>query len=598
MNHQNFLAARGSSKRFTRQLHIMILALPLIAIILITTLWVVQDVHRFQKALLVNRQEMLSDHKALVRSQVHRAMDFIDYRLNSMWDYQRGVLKDRVYQVWHIAQDLVHRYRNKLEAEMKWTLFETISALSWDLVGSVFALSKAGMVMAHSLEKKESHPLSTWAGGTESVSLVLKLLDVAQNQGDGFVRYPLTGTKEAPFGPRLFYVREFKPLNWIRGAEIETERITAQIQEEVIRRLGSISFADGTGYVFINAYGGVPLLNPNSPELVGKNLWNLKDANGLKLVQKIEAAARRPKGGFVSYDWEKPSLEEPVEKLSFVQGIEEWNWAVGAGLYLDDIDAAIASERQALQSEFATRLGLMLTVMLVLGLVSIWLGRRLSRKLISQFECFQEEFIASFDNKRPLDIEVFAFTEFRQLGSGMNQILQALHESEERYQSLIEQLPVGLYRNTPGAEGRFILANSAMAQMFGYASVEEILQVSVADLYADATARKAFSQKLLAKGAVTGEELRLCRKDGTALWAAVTARVIRDEAGEIKYFDGLIEDMTWRKDQEDQLRRTLAETERMNRLMHGREVRVVEMKEEVNTLRAELGRALKYKSVE
>ena len=60
---------------------------------------------------------------------------------------------------------------------------------------------------------------------------------------------------------------------------------------------------------------------------------------------------------------------------------------------------------------------------------------------------------------------------------------EALQESEQRYQSLIENLSIGIFRNTPGPEGKFIMANPALAKMYGYDSVKELLQVRVSEVY-------------------------------------------------------------------------------------------------------------------
>ena len=131
----------------------------------------------------------------------------------------------------------------------------------------------------------------------------------------------------------------------------------------------------------------------------------------------------------------------------------------------------------------------------------------------------------------------------------------SLRESEERYRSLIQNLPIGLYRNTPGLQGRFIMANPCIARMFGYDSVEEFLGISVADLYLSPDERKPFSRRLLAEGEVVAQELRLRKKDGTPLWGAITARVVRDPSGKVAYYDGLIEDISERKRVEEELRR-------------------------------------------
>ena len=124
---------------------------------------------------------------------------------------------------------------------------------------------------------------------------------------------------------------------------------------------------------------------------------------------------------------------------------------------------------------------------------------------------------------------------------------EAFRKSEERYRSLIENLPIGLYRNTPGPQGRFIMANPAIAKMHGYKTADEFLQTSVADLYWNPADRQAFSEKLLSQGQVVSEELQLKKLDGKPFWGAVTVNVVRDESDEIKYFDGLIEDISDRK---------------------------------------------------
>jgi len=142
---------------------------------------------------------------------------------------------------------------------------------------------------------------------------------------------------------------------------------------------------------------------------------------------------------------------------------------------------------------------------------------------------------------------------FNQMAENLEKSHRDLRESEERYRHLIQNMPVGLYRNTPGSRGRFIMANPAIARMFGYEKPEEFLQTSVSDLYQDAAERRRVSEKLLARGHVVGEELRLKKRDGTPIWGAVTAKTVRDESGEIQYFDGMVEDVTERRRAEEAL---------------------------------------------
>ena len=127
----------------------------------------------------------------------------------------------------------------------------------------------------------------------------------------------------------------------------------------------------------------------------------------------------------------------------------------------------------------------------------------------------------------------------------------------------MNNLNVGVYRNTPGPHGRFIHANPALARMHGYDSVEEFQKVRVADLYQDPGERKAFLADLLRQGSVVNYELRLKKKDGTPIYGSVNATAHRGPDGEVDWIDGVLEDITERK----QAEQSLAEALELNRTL-------------------------------
>jgi PAS domain S-box-containing protein len=131
---------------------------------------------------------------------------------------------------------------------------------------------------------------------------------------------------------------------------------------------------------------------------------------------------------------------------------------------------------------------------------------------------------------------------------------EALAESEQRYRSLVDNISIGIYRNTPGKKGNFIFCNRALLNMLGVSSFEEIKVLSPADFYQEPSEREAFSDNLLKTGSVSGVELRLRKLDGTLLWASVTARVVCNDRGEPSYFDCTLEDITERKKAEEAIR--------------------------------------------
>jgi PAS domain S-box-containing protein len=130
---------------------------------------------------------------------------------------------------------------------------------------------------------------------------------------------------------------------------------------------------------------------------------------------------------------------------------------------------------------------------------------------------------------------------------------KALKSSEEKYKTLTNNLHVGIYRNTVGSEGKFLEANPAILQIFGYENKAEFLNISVADLYQNPDYRKTINDKMLQNGFVRNEELLLKKKTGEQIVCSVSAVAIKDENGQVKYYDGFIEDITERKHLETKL---------------------------------------------
>jgi len=132
---------------------------------------------------------------------------------------------------------------------------------------------------------------------------------------------------------------------------------------------------------------------------------------------------------------------------------------------------------------------------------------------------------------------------------------EALRKSEERYRTLVENVPVAVYRTTPGHKGKFLMANPTFLKMFGIDSEEDLKEMAVADVYMNPKDRREFSDYLLAQRGVTELERYLKKRDGTPFWGLATHRVVCDEKGKPAYFDCTIMDITEKKRLEDQLQR-------------------------------------------
>ena len=131
---------------------------------------------------------------------------------------------------------------------------------------------------------------------------------------------------------------------------------------------------------------------------------------------------------------------------------------------------------------------------------------------------------------------------------------EALRESEEGYRTLMDNLPVAVYRNTPGPEGQFLMANPAFCKMFGFKNEEEVKNFTPASLYQNPKERKEYSDNLIQKGVIKYDERILLKRDGTPLYTSITSRVVYGKDGEVSHFDSIMLDITEQKLSEEALR--------------------------------------------
>jgi len=167
----------------------------------------------------------------------------------------------------------------------------------------------------------------------------------------------------------------------IRRVIAESGDNQEQAQDDVKRILHDMTFGED-GYFFAYDADGVNLVHPIQPELVGQNLIDIQDRNGVYVIRELMNAAMEG-GGYRRYHWQKPSREEIEEKISYVVRIPEWGWMMGTGLYIDDISAEVNKIRSEVnrnirENAFTVSV-IVLGTMLVIVLVGVAINLHESR---------------------------------------------------------------------------------------------------------------------------------------------------------------------------------------------------------------------------
>ena len=131
----------------------------------------------------------------------------------------------------------------------------------------------------------------------------------------------------------------------------------------------------------------------------------------------------------------------------------------------------------------------------------------------------------------------------------------ALIEEKDNYYGIFDHLVEGIFRTTP--DGHYLLANVALAHIYGYDSPMELM-ASIKDigkrLYVEPGRREEFVRLMQEHDTMKGFESLIYRKDGLVIWISENCRAVRDAQGKLLYYEGTVEDITQRRQMEQELR--------------------------------------------
>ncbi len=207
--------------------------------------------------------------------------------------------------------------------------------------------------------------------------------------------------------------------------------------------------AKGDGYIFVYKYDGTNLATRPKPQLKGKNLMGLKDPSGVLIVKELIDKAKSG-GGYLEYIWAKPSKNADVPKLSYAIGLSKWQWMVGTGFYVDDIDDQIAIANEKLEDEISNTMIFILMIgggfVVVLGLLSVMFANGIANPLSAAASALKD--IAEGDGDLSKRLDTKAKGEVGDVALGFNTFAAKIQTLVVEVKTAIEDLSQATGRMT------------------------------------------------------------------------------------------------------------------------------------------------------
>jgi PAS domain S-box-containing protein len=518
-------------------------------------LWVAAELSRFKDEANTLRVSYLEGRKEVLKREASQALSFIKY-MQSQTEYRlRESIKNRVNEAYSIAENIYQKQKdtNSIE-EIQTTIKEALRPIRFNKDrGYYFAFTMDGIetLFAAKPEMEGKNMLRVKGGKGEFV--VSDMLGIIQKKGEGFYKYTWPKPGSEGYFPKIAFVKLFEPIGWVIGTGEYINDVEKDIQEECINWISNIRFGKD-GYVFVGQWDGLSLSGPAA----SKNMYDVEDLNGVKIVQELIEAAKAG-GGFVHYVLPKFEGKRHSPKLSYAIGVPEWEWYLGSGVYVNEIEDAIDLKQAKLNKRIRVNILNILFVIVALISFIFIIVKLLSNRIRDNLSSFKRFFDLAASENIQIKQHELHFSEFFQLAVSANDMLEnrkraekSLRASEKRFRDLSELLPEVIFEADKDMNLTFV--NRHAYSMFGYSKQDFEKGLNGFDMIAPEDRKRARENitKRFQGEAFGAHEYRGLRKDGSIIPVLFHTALIVIK-GTVAGFRGIVVDITDRKKIEEHL---------------------------------------------
>jgi PAS domain S-box-containing protein len=431
--------------------------------------------------------------KTELKKDIQRILALIDYQRSQTEERLKRILASRIDEAFGLIHHLYDQYREKMSAEeLRILIRESLRDIRFhDGRGYYFAtrVRDGYEILCATCTYMENKILLDWKD-KKGNPVIQDMIDIVTTRGEGFYTYYWTKPSEEGTFPKIAYVKLFEPFGWIIGTGEYLDTMERDIQRETLETLQEIDVGKGK-YFFVLDREGRFLAHPD-PSIIGRSLVETPAIDGARQWESFEKAAGNPLGDYVTYPWTNSWNEEVSEKLSYVTGVDDWQWIVGTGVLLKDILPGLTPKRAALREGILRQI-VFYAANLIVGIAILLLAARRMKKKVRSDAVGLVAFLgkaAQVDQQEVdyVDVKSFNFKEFASIGEYSNWLIQeritkeqALAENEAMLRSVFQAAPIGIGVTKDRV---FKWCNEKFLEITGY-PMEDIQGHSTRLLYAD-----------------------------------------------------------------------------------------------------------------
>ncbi|MFW3412101.1 methyl-accepting chemotaxis protein [Aliarcobacter butzleri] len=329
--------------------------------------------------------------------------------------------------------------KNKIpEAELKKVLLDAIGSVRYGEDNDYFFVYDKNSTIL-------KLPLTPEREGTKNTgSHIKEFIKTAFEKGEGFVPYQQVIPGKAP-REKLSNVRLFEPYEWVVGTGVYIDNEEKELKAKALEEISKIRFGQD-GYFFVYDYDGTNIMHPVNPALVGKNLMENKSKKGVYYIKDLIEAAKKG-GGTILFDFQKTKDDPKLyDKIGYADGLQEWKWMIGTGVYIDNVEKNVEIMRQNSYEKISSIiLGIVIIAVIVSIVLIAFISFFITKEIIFPLEKFEVGLLSFFkylnkEVKNVEKIEVKNNDEIGIMGKFVNENIEKTNKLLKQDEALINNV--------------------------------------------------------------------------------------------------------------------------------------------------------------
>jgi len=381
---------------------LFILVLSLIAITLILK----NNNNHFNAEVERIRTDSILEETMLIKSEVLKVHNLIESEKAQSIKKIKTSLQERVREAHAIASSIYRNNQDKDESEIKLLISDALRDIRFNKGrGYFFVYQNDGLSVMHPILP---HLQNTNLWDFQDVKgryVIRDLSNIATTKDEGFLRWWWKKPSDTKTEyEKIGYSKHFAPFNWFIGTGDYVLDYEEELKKEILERISRVKYGKD-GYIFVVNEAGI-YLNHIEKAYIGKNRLDLIDKNGVFITQEIIAAAKRGEDYLSYIGTIKPSTGLPANKTSFIKGFKDWQWAIGSGTYLDDIENVVLTKKLALHKKNQQKLIQALAIGATISLILFFISLTFANNIKNRFQRYKHKVTEKSQQLKELNLNL------------------------------------------------------------------------------------------------------------------------------------------------------------------------------------------------